>query len=60
MYEERYDKELSIVVFRIKIDDLNVNLLSIDTNQQLDDETDPTYFYNGIIPFSKLKIMKLH
>ena len=58
--EEQYDKELSIVVFRIKIDDLNINLLSIDTNQQLDEETAPTYFYNGIIPFSQLQIMKLH
>lgn len=60
MYEERYDKELSIVVFRVKIDDLNINLLSIDTNQQLDEETVPTYFYDGIIPFSQLQIMKLH
>ena len=60
MYEEQYDKELSIVVFRIKIDDLNINLLSIDTNQQLDEETSPTYFYNGIIPLSQLQIRKLY
>ena len=44
MYEDRYDKELGIVVFKIDINDLDINLLSIDTNQLVDDETDPTFF----------------
>ena len=58
-YEERYDKELSIVVFQIKLSDLNPSLLSIDSNQSYEDEDDATYFYNGVIPFNKLKIVEL-
>lgn len=58
-YEERYDKELSIVVFRINIDDLDKNLLSIDTNQSVDEDTEPNYFYNGIIPYNKLEKINL-
>lgn len=59
-YEERYDKELEIIVFQIKLNDLDKTLLSFDENQIRDDENDPTYFYNGIIPFNKLKILKLY
>lgn len=58
-YEERYGKELNITVFQIKVSDLDVNLLSIDTNMMMDDNTDPTYFYNGVIPFDKLTQIKL-
>lgn len=61
IYEERYNKELDVAVFRINVNDLNINLLSIDTNQQLyDDNVDPTYFYNGVIPFNKLTRIKLY
>lgn len=57
-YEETYDKELKIIILQININDLDTNLLSIDTNQQFDDENDPTFFYNGVIPFDKIKIIK--
>ena len=60
IYEEKYDKELEIVVFQVKISDLDQSLLSIDSNQQVNDDTPPTYFYNGIIPYNKLKIVKLY
>lgn len=43
-YEERYGKELNIVVFKIPISNLDINLLKIDTNQKLNDETEPTFF----------------
>lgn len=59
-YEEKYGKELEIIVFRIKLSDLDQNLLSLDENQIQDDETDPTFFYNGVIPYNKLKIAKLY
>lgn len=59
-YEERYDKELEIIVFQIKLSDLDQTLLSFDENQMSDDENEPTYFYNGVIPFNKLKILKLY
>ena len=60
IYEEKYGKELEIIVFRIKLSDLDQNLLSLDENQIQDDEIDPTFFYNGIIPYNKLKIVKLY
>ena len=60
MYEDRYDKELEIVVFKINVNDLDINLLSIDTNQLVDDETDPTFFYNGVIPYDRLQKVKLY
>ena len=60
IYNERYNKELSIIVFKIDVNDLNPKLLSIDTNQQFEDDTDKTYFYNGIIPFSKLQKINLY
>lgn len=58
-YEERYDKELEIVVFAVNVSDLDKELLSIDTNQQYDEEGHPNYFYNGVIPFNKLKRVQL-
>ena len=60
MYEDRYDKELGIVVFKINVNDLDISLLSIDTNQLVDDETDPTFFYNGVIPYDRLQKVKLY
>jgi len=59
-YEDRYDKELEIVVFQIDINDLDLSKLSIDTNQIVEDGDEPTYFYDGIIPYSKLKRIKLY
>lgn len=58
-YEERYGKEMPIVVFRINVDDLDKNLLSVDTNQSVDEDAEPTYFYSGVIPFSKLTMINL-
>ncbi|WQJ53524.1 MAG: hypothetical protein [Wendovervirus sonii] len=60
IYEERYDKELEIVVFKINIKDLDLSLLSIDENQLVDEDTDPTYFYNGVIPFKNLIKINLY
>lgn len=56
-YEERYNKELEIIVFEVKISDLDLNLLSIDENNQ--DDEDPTFFYSGVIPFDKLRKIDL-
>ena len=51
-YEAKYDKELEIVVFAINTSDLNLSKLTIDTNN---DSDEPTYFYNGVIPYTALK-----
>ena len=51
-YEAKYDKELEIVVFAINTSDLNLSKLSIDTNN---DSEEPTYFYNGVIPYTAMK-----
>lgn len=59
-YEDKYDKELDIIVFQIKVFDLRLDLLSIDNNQSIDDNMVNTYFYDGIIPFNKLKMIKLY
>lgn len=59
-YEEKYDKELEIVVFTVSVKDLDVNLLSLDKNQYADEDSDLTFFYNGVIPYSKLKKVKLY
>lgn len=65
-YEDRYEKELEIIVFRIKTSDIDLNKLSLDQNniydendEESEDERDPTYFYNGIIPYNKLEIIEL-
>lgn len=60
LYEDKYGKELGIIVFQIKVSDLRLDLLSIDNNQNTDDDMDKTYFYDGIIPFNKLKMIKLY
>lgn len=59
-YEEKYNKELNIVVFKIPTSNLDIRLLKIDTNQLLDDETEPTYFYDGIIPYNQMSIIQLY
>ena len=51
-YEAKYDKELEIVVFAINTSDLNLSKLTIDTNN---DSEEPTYFYNGAIPYTAMK-----
>lgn len=56
-YEDRYDKELEIVVFAVLVSELDRNKLSIDENNS--DEENKTFFYDGVIPFDKLKIIKL-
>lgn len=50
---EDFEPDDDIVVFEIDINDLDLSKLSIDENNS--DEELPTYFYNGIIPFEKLK-----
>jgi hypothetical protein len=50
---EDFEPDDDIVVFEIDINDLDLSKLSIDENNS--DEECPTYFYNGIIPFEKLK-----
>lgn len=59
-YEERYDKELEIVVFKIKKSNLNPSLLHVDTNQKCDDESEQTFFYDGVIPYNMLEIIDLY
>lgn len=59
-YEERYDKELNIVVFKIPTSNLDLRLLKIDTNQLIDAETEPTYFYDGVIPYNQMSIIQLY
>ena len=51
-YEAKYDKELEIVVFAINTSDLDLSKLTIDTNN---DSEDPTYFYDGVIPYTVMK-----
>jgi hypothetical protein len=50
---EDFEPDDDIVVFEIDINDLDLSKLSIDENNS--DEECPTYFYNGIISFEKLK-----
>lgn len=51
-YEAKYDKELEIVVFAINTSDLDLSKLAIDSNN---DSEDPTYFYDGVIPYTAIK-----
>ena len=60
IYEDRYGKELGITVFEIDTSYLNLSKLSIDTNNSTDDADSQTYFYDGVIPFSQLKKIKLY
>jgi len=59
-YEERYGKELEIIVFRVKIKDLDFNKISFDFNIiSTSVEDDFTWFYNGVVPFDKLEQVPL-
>ena len=55
-YEDRYDKSLQIIVFAVNTKDLDVSKISIDSNNSTDEDSQ-TYFYDGIIPYNKLKIV---
>ena len=59
-YEEKYGKELDIVVFRVEVKDLSIDMLEVDTNQQSDEEGTTTYFYKGVIPYENLTAIKLY
>ena len=59
-YEERYGKELEIVVFAVRVDDLNEDLISLDSNQDVGEDDEPTFFYAGVIPYSKLTRVKMY
>lgn len=54
---DEYGEDLTIVVFEVDVRDLDTALLTIDENQITDDETDNTFFYDGVIPFEKLDII---
>ena len=54
-YEDRYDKSLQIIVFAVNTKDLDISKISIDSNNNTDEDSQ-TYFYDGIIPYNKLSI----
>lgn len=56
-YEERYNKELEIIVYQINTNDLDISKLKIDTNNNVDE--DFTYFYDGVIDYKLLKKVEL-
>lgn len=56
-YEERYDKELKIVVFEIPVSVLDKTKLTVDKNVDVD--SDHTFFYDGIINYKDMKIIEL-
>ena len=58
-YRNQYNKELDIVVFRLKVKNLHFERLSFDENLLVDDDTDPTFFYDGIISYKDLDIVHL-
>lgn len=55
-YEDRYDKSLQIIVFAVNTKNLDVSKISIDSNNNTDEDSQ-TYFYDGIIPYNQLKIV---
>lgn len=59
-YEDRYDKELEIVVFAINTADLDISKLYVDENNNTDDEDSITYFYDGVIPYKLLRRVNLN
>ena len=54
-YEDRYDKFLQIIVFAVNTKDLDISKISIDSNNNTDEDSQ-TYFYDGIIPYNQLTI----
>lgn len=59
-YSEKFGKELEIIVFEIDVSTIDMSKLSVDGNNKSNDEESTTYFYNGVIPFDKLKIITLY
>lgn len=59
-YNEKIGKELEIIVFEIDVNTIDTSKLFEDENNlsNYDDEI-TTYFYDGVIPFDKLKIITL-
>ena len=53
-FEERTGQEISIAVLEIDAKFLDMSRLSIDENNS--DDEDLTYFYNGVIPSSRIRI----
>lgn len=50
---EDFDTD-DILLFSIKTKDLDLSKLSIDSNDESNDEEPHSYFYDGVIPFEKL------
>ena len=46
-------------MFEIDVDTIDASKLLVDGNNKSNDEESTTYFYNGVIPFDKLKIITL-
>lgn len=62
-YEELCDNsenDISIIVFKINVNNLDITKLSIDTNQNVNNIKDCTYFYDGIIPYDKLEKIEIN
>lgn len=53
-FEERTGQEISIAVLEVDTKFLDMSRLSIDENNS--DDEDLTYFYNGVIPSSRIRI----
>lgn len=60
VYDDLTDENdnIEIIVFEIDINDIDINKLQKDQNMNSDD--DFTWFYNGVIPYNKLKIVDLY
>ena len=57
---EDFDEDRDMVVFEIDTKDIDLSKLSIDKNDTSNDEEPHSYFYDGIIPFEKLKKIKVN
>lgn len=58
-YDDLTDENdnIKIIVFEIDINDIDINKLQKDQNMKSDEEF--TWFYDGVIPYNKLKIVNL-
>jgi len=57
---EDFDEDRDMVVFEIDTKDMDLSKLNIDKNDASNDEEPHSYFYDGIIPFEKLKKIKVN
>lgn len=57
---EDFDEDRDMVVFEIDTKDIDLSKLNIDKNDTSNDEEPHSYFYDGIIPFEKLKKIKVN